>query len=223
MIQDDNISILSQVLTFWDKLESKDKNLIVDHTINTTYQQGNFYSGENDCIGILIIKSGSFRIYLLSEDGREITLFRLEKGDICVLSATCIFENITFDVNLSAEVESEVLLINPKVFSKIASKNIYAENFLYKEAAKRFSDVMWTMDQILFMKFDKRLALFLLNEISRNNSNIVYLTHDQIAKHLSSAREVVSRMLSYFAKEGLIKLSRGEITIVNETGLEKFS
>ena len=82
--------------------------------------------------------------------------------------------------------------------------------FSLEAALGRFSDVMWVMQQILFMSMDKRLAIFLLDEIAKNGDATVKLTHEQIAKYMGSAREVVSRMLKYFSVEGIIAVSRGE-------------
>jgi len=150
------------------------------------------------------------RTYILSEDGRDITLYRLGPDEICILSASCILENITFDVHIDAEKDCEVLLVKSSVFQQICNENIYAENFSYKSMIDRFSDVMWAMQQILFMSFDKRLTIFLLDEVARTGSNTIVMTHEQIAKYVGSAREVVSRMLKYFENEGYVNLSRGK-------------
>ena len=181
----------------------------------------NVHGGENDCVGVIIVKSGGLRSYILSEDGREITLYRLFSGDICILSASCIINSITFDVHIDAEMDSELLIINNAVFAKLAEENVYVENFSLKETAGRFSDVMWTVEQILFMSFDKRLAWFLLDEASRTKSDEIPLTHDQIARYIGSAREVVSRMLRYFVGEGLVEQYRGGIKIVDKKRLRE--
>ena len=97
------------------------------------------------------------------------------------------------------------------------------EAFAYRLATERFSDVMWTMQQILFMSFDKRLAIFLLDESASLGSDTIKLTHEQIAKLLGSAREVVSRMLKYFAEEGYVRLSRGTVTITDKKALRELT
>ncbi len=223
-MEDKNTAFIYKTLTFWDKLNEKEQALILSNMISVKYRHGeNIHSGENDCIGIILIKSGELRTYILSEDGREITLYRLVKGDICILSASCILKNITFDVHIDAEHDSEVLLINSNVFQQICNENIYAENFSYKTIADRFSDVMWAMQQILFMSFDKRLATFLLDELSKNDSDSILLTHEQIAKYMGSAREVVSRMLKYFENEGLVELSRGGVKVIDKKSLRKLT
>ena len=213
-------AFIKSVLTFWEHLSEFEKNRLMDNTYPITYKRGEtIHGGENDCIGILLIKSGGLRSYMLSEDGREITLYRLVPGDICVLSSSCVLSNITFDVHIEADFDSELLIINSEVYSELVTSNIYVENFTNKEAVARFSDVMWAMQQILFMSFDKRLASFLLDEIARNGSVDVNLTHDQIAKYVGSAREVVSRMLKYFAADGIVELQRGGIKILDKNKL----
>ncbi|ROR27198.1 CRP/FNR family transcriptional regulator [Mobilisporobacter senegalensis] len=224
MISDANKAVLYKAFNFWDKLSLSEQELIINNSTLLHYKRGdNIYSGGRDCLGVLIIKNGGLRTYILSEDGREITLYRLKEEDICILSASCILRNITFDVHIDAEVDTEIIIVNATVFQKICNHNIYAENFSNKVTVERFSDVMWSMEQILFMSFDKRLAIFLLDEISRNGNDILTLTHEQIAKYMGSAREVVSRMLKYFSNEGIVELSRGIVKVTDKKKLRKLT
>jgi CRP/FNR family transcriptional regulator len=224
MINSMDVDFLSNCLSFWQKLSINEKNSIINNVALVKYNQGaNIHSGENDCIGILIVKSGELRTYILSEDGKEVTLYRLSKGEICILSASCILKGITFDVHIDAEVDSEILLINSQVFSHISEQNIYVENFSYKIVIDRFSKVMWAMEQILFLSMDSRLATFFITEISKSGTDTIKLTHEQIAKYIGSAREVVSRMLKYFENEDIVRLSRGGIKILNKSKLEKLT
>ena len=224
MVSQEDRKILYKALSFWDKLTVEEQSLILNNVHRILYKQGeNIHGGENDCVGVLIIKSGELRTYILSEDGREITLYRLNAGDVCILSASCILKNITFDVHIDSESDSEVLLISSAAFQKICSQNIYAECFSYKSTVDRFSDVMWAMQQILFMSFDKRLAIFLLDESLKTGTDTLALTHEQIAKYVGSAREVVSRMLKYFETEGFVKLSRGTVKITDKKKLRELT
>ncbi|MBC3796326.1 Crp/Fnr family transcriptional regulator [Acetobacterium tundrae] len=223
MVNEKDIGLVESIFSFWDKLTPQQESLILGNSIYTNYKRGeNIHHGNNDCVGVLLIKSGELRTYILSEDGRDITLYRLGAGDVCILSgASCILKNITFDVHIDAEKDSELISINSAVFQQLCNENIYAENFSYKSTIDRFSDVMWTIQQILFLSFDKRLTNFLLDEISRSGSNTIVMTHEQIAKYIGSAREVVSRMLKYFEKEGYIKLSRGKIEVIDAVQLKE--
>ncbi len=223
MMNKDEIEIIYNTLSFLDKLSLSKQELILHNTKKVIYEKGeNVHGGKAICGGILIPKSGCLRTYLLSESGKEVTLYRLEEGDICVLSASCVLSDITFDVHIDADMDSEVLIIDLAAMEKI-NKHIYVENVLLKETVTRFSDVMWAMEKILFLKLDERLAVFLLDEIARNGSETIIQTHDQIAKHLGSAREAVSRMLSNFAKEGMVELSRGVVKVKDKEALRKLA
>ena len=162
---------------------------------------------------------GCLRTYIVSDEGKEVTLYRLNANDVCILSAACVLDCIDFDVLVEAQTKCQIIQISPAVFLQLFSQNIHVELFSYKLATERFSDVMWAMQQILFISFDKRLATFLLDESNRNNSLDIKMTHEQIAQNLNSAREVVSRMLNYFAKEGYVNLSRGQIHIIDKRSL----
>jgi len=218
---EENLKYLKKQLDFWDKLSVEQQDLLNNNTVMLSYSKGEtIYSPERECIGVLIIKSGEIRTYILSEEGKEVTLFRSSVGDICILSASCILQNITFDVFIEAVEETEVLLINSMTFSQLISQNIYVELFSLKITADRFSDVMWAMEQILFLSFDARLAVFLIDESAKKGSLILNLTHEQIAKYIGSAREVVTRMLKYFSREGIVELKRGSIIILNKEKLK---
>lgn len=220
MITTEDIQLLTTCFSFWDSLCANEKDSVLKNTSLVKYHEGSsIHSGNHDCAGVLVVKSGVLRVYILSEEGKEITLYRLYKGELCILSASCLLQNITFDVHIDAEVDSEILLLPSSTFAQLSEQNIYVEAFSYKSAVDRFSDVMWAMQQILFMSFDKRLATFLMDEMSKSNDDAIHLTHEQIAKYMGSAREVVSRMLKYFATEGIVTLSRGVVKIVDKKKL----
>ena len=211
--------ILRGFLDFWDKLDQKSKDFMIDSSYDMSYKPGEIiHNGEYNCLGIMFVISGMLRVYLMSDEGKEVTLYREEAGDVCVLSASCVLSEITFDVHIDSVAETEVLVLTADAFSYLISNNIYFENFQNKIKAQRMSDIMWTMQQILFYSFDKRLAIFLYDELVKNGPVITY-SHLEIAKYLGSAREVVSRMLKYFEKEEILKVSRKEIEIVDKKKL----
>jgi len=166
---------------------------------------------------------GRLRVYLLSEEGREVTLFRLLDHDVCLLSASCVMRNISFDIYVDAEGTTELFVVNSAVYDQIAKANPAVGNFMTEMISMRFSEAMWVMEQILFMKLDKRLAMFLLEESNlESGGDTVTLTHEQIAGHLGSAREVISRMLKYFSNEGILSVSRKGIVILDRKRLMNF-
>lgn len=209
---------------FWDKLTRQQKDLIMANSRLVPYKKNSFiYEGEKECLGLLAIKKGSVRIYINSEDGKEITLYRLYAGDVEVLSAYCVISEITFDVNISAEDDCEVLITNAYTFGKILKENIHLENFTHRLANERFSDVMWVFQQILFMSVEKRIAIFLLDEVNANNTDTVSITHEQIAKYIGSAREVVTRTLKQFSNEGMITINRGKIKVLDKKKIKNIA
>jgi CRP/FNR family transcriptional regulator len=164
--------------------------------------------------------SGQIRTYLMSEEGREITLFRITPGNCCVLSASCVISQITFDINLVAETDCDILIIPSPVFNRLTDENIYVKCFMYELICGRFSTVMWTMQQILFKKLDHRLADYLLKVYNETGSAKITVTQEQIATDINSAREAVARMLKHFADDGLLEVGRGSILLKNINALK---
>lgn len=219
MAQIDFESTYSDVFPFWNEISEREKDFICNHSTDIVYKKGTTIHDSTECSGVIFVQSGCLRVYMMSDEGKDITLYRLYKGDMCMLSASCVLSSITFDVLIDAEEDSECYVINGPAFMKISNDNPKVKIFSLETAVSRFSDVMWVMQQILFMSMDKRLAIFLLDESSRIGSDFIALTHEQIAKYIGSAREVVSRMLKYFVNEGIVKSSRKGITIIDKQRL----
>lgn len=216
-------TLFAQHFPFWEHLTSIQQTMLCDHAALQSYPKGyHLHNGTEECAGLIFIRSGQLRVYLLSEDGREITLYRLYAGDICILSASCVLDAITFDVSVDTVEPSEILTVSAPIFHKIVDENIYAEAFAYRLATDRFSDVMWAMQQILFMGMDRRLAIFLADEIAKTKSDEIHMTQEQIAKYMGTAREVVSRMLKYFSSEGIVESFRGGIRIIDKKKLYSY-
>ena len=204
-------------------LSREDKDYLLQNTFYTKYKKGTTIHDGSGCLGVIIVKHGTFRVYILSDEGKDVTLFRLHDKDICMLSASCVTKAITFDVNIDAEEESECYLISGPAFAYIADKNPNIKIFALESTISHFSDAMWVIQQILFLSLDKRLAIFLLDEMNRLRTNEILLTHDQIAKYIGSAREVVSRVLKYFSNEGIVELQRKGIKIIDKKKLKNIA
>ena len=222
MLNKNQHELLSSHFPAWDKLTSRQQQIIIDNSSLLSVKKNSLIQNTSaGCSGILIIKQGTLRIYTLSEQGKEITLYRLNTGDICILSASCVIRDITFDIYIDTLIDCELIQILPCAFSRIMQENIYLEALTYKLATQRLCTVTWAMQQMIFTSFDKRLAEFLLNESHATNSNEINMTHEQIAKLMGTAREVVTRMLKYFSTENYVELTRGKVTILNKKALEK--
>ncbi len=224
MINNKDVDFVSNKLEFWNSLTPAEKNQIVSKSQLISYIKGkSVYDGLDDCRGLIIVKNGQLRTYILSDSGKEVTLYRLFNDEICILSASCALNNMNFDLYIEAEKDSEIILIPTAIYSEISQNNIEVQKFTNKVTLTRFSDVMWIMEQILFMSFDKRLAMFLLEQSSIEESDTIYMTHEDIAKHMGSAREVVSRMLKYFQNEGYVRTERGSIILKNKKKLQSIT
>ena len=211
--------VYKEIFPFWEEISENDRDYICRHSVALTYPKGaNIHDG-TERSGVILVRSGSLRLYMMSDEGKDITLYRLHKGDMCMLSASCVLQTITFDVFVDAEEDSECYVISGPAFSAVSEHNPNIKIFSLETAVSRFSDVMWVMQQILFMSMDRRLAIFLSDEAARTGRDTISLTHEQIAKYMGSAREVVSRMLKYFANEGIVEVSRKGVKILDKKRL----
>ena len=181
------------------------------------------HNGSMDCLGLLLIRSGQLRVYTLSSEGREITLYRLFDHDICLFSASCVMPNIQFDVIIEAEKDAEMWVLPSCLFKDLMEESAVVANYANQLISSRFSEVMWLMEQIMWKSFDKRLAAFLLEESALEGTTSLKITHEKIANHMGTAREVVTRMLRYFQSEGMVKLTRGTVEIVDENKLSQLA
>ena len=212
-----------QALPFWDNLTDEQKQIARGAARIVPYEKGEMiHSCTGECLGLIAVQTGKIRAYMTSEDGREIALYRLFEGDACVLAASCVIRQITFDVQLVADVDTELLVLNAHTFSLLSKQNVYVECCMYKLATERFSDVMWSMQQLLFTSFDKRLAQHLWDE-SQQGREPIRATHEQLAKDTGAVRETVTRMLRNFAEDGMVKLGRGTVTITDRDKMKKLA
>ncbi len=201
---------------FWNRLSSEQRLLLSETAQEQAVKKGELmHGGDRDCIGLVIVKSGLLRAYMLTEEGRELTLYRLYEGDICLFSASCIISGIHFDVMVEAEENGVVLHIPPEVYKRLMDTSLDASNYTNQLMAERFSDVMWLLHQRQSQKLESRLAAFLLEEYDRTGSVNLKITHEQLGQHLGSAREVITRLLNRFQTEGLVCLGRGSVKILD--------
>ena len=185
-------------IPFWNHLTPQQMDLLHSRVRTVHYSSGQMIvSTDQDCLGILFILSGTVRIYLLSEDGREATIARLLPGDVCMLSASCMLSTDLFPAQVSAELDTEALLIPAQVFSQLMNENIYVENFAYRTMTARFVDVICAVQQMLFLSLEQRI----------------------VTLNIGSAREAVTRSLKQLASCGCIEVFRGGIRILNRSAL----
>ena len=214
--------MFQEYFPIWDTLRA-DQQARLLHALNfRTVRKGTvLHGGSADCTGLLLVKAGQLRAYILSDEGREITIYRLFDRDVCLFSASCILRSIQFDVTIEAEKDTALWVIPPDVYHDIMAESASVANYTNELMAGRFSEVMWLMEQVMWKRLDQRVAAFLLEEAAIEGTGQLKLTHEAIANHLGTHREVITRMLRYFQSEGIVKLSRGMVTILDQTKLER--
>ena len=210
----------SDYLPIWNKLSDAHQQRLLTAAEKASFKAGTtIHNGSMDCLGLLLIESGQLRVYARSSEGREFTLYRLFDHDICLFSASCVMPNIQFDVTIEAEKDCSLWILPSCLFKDLMEESAVVANYCNQLISSRFSEVMWLMEQIMWKSFDKRLATFLLEESNLEDSPFLKITHEKIANHLGTAREVVTRMLRYFQNEGMVKLTRGAIEITDRKRL----
>ena len=213
---------ISAYFPIWDKLTPGQQERIRSTSNYHTVPAGTMlHDGSPDCLGLLLVKSGQLRAYMLSDEGREITISRFFEMDICLFSASCVMRNMQFAVFIEAEKDSEVYVVPACLYQNLMDESLPVANYSHNLITSHLSEVMWLMEQIMWKSFDKRLARFLLEEANLEGSNSLRITHEKIANHMGTAREVVTRMLRYFQSEGMVKLTRGSVDITDEKKLRK--
>ena len=205
----------------WEKLDPSHQNQIFASLSFRAVAKGTvLHNGSADCTGLLVVKSGQLRAYILSEEGRQITIYRLFDRDICLFSASCMLRSIQFEVTIEAEKDTELWVIPTDVYQRVMRESTTLSNYTNEVMASRFSEVMWLMEQVMWKSLDKRLASFLLGESDIEQTDALKITHEAIANHMGNHREVITRMLRYFQSEGMVKLSRGMVTLTDRKKLE---
>ena len=214
----------AEYFPIWNKMTPSQQGLLTSAAERLQAKGGTVvHNGSLDCLGLLLIRSGQLRVYTLSSEGREITLYRLFEHDICLFSASCVMPNIQFEVIIEAEKDTDMWVLPSCLFKDLMEESAVVANYANQLISSRFSEVMWLMEQIMWKSFDKRLASFLLEESALEGTKALKITHEKIANHMGTAREVVTRMLRYFQGEGMVRLTRGTVEIVDSRQLRRLA
>ena len=211
----------AEYLPFWKELTAQQQEHIAGVIEYRQVKKGvHIHDSSADCLGLVAVHTGQLRAYILSEDGREITIGRLFPYDVSLLSASCVMPDMQFNIMIEAEKDSAFWSIPACLFKNLVDESLAVSKYSRSLLSGNFSDLMWLMEQIMWKSFDKRLAAFLVEEAALEDSLLLQVTHEKIANHLGTAREVVTRMLRYFQSEGMVKLTRGAIEITDRKKLE---
>lgn len=215
-----SMSSIADAIPIWSSLTQDQQRKLLGTAREQRFLKGTIiHEGGLECTGLLVVRTGQLRAFITSADGREISLYRLLERDICLFSAACMIRSIRFNISIEAENDTDLWIVPAEIYQEVMKESVQLANFTNELMAERMSDVMWLMEQILWESMDRRLAEYLLEQSSLQGSTQMTTTHEQIARDLGTAREVVTRMLKYFKSEGLIALSRGKIEILDERAL----
>ena len=214
----------SSLFPVWNRLTAEQQAALSGSVFSRKVNKGDvIHNGDADCTGLLLVRSGQLRAFILSEDGREITIYRLFERDLCLFSASCMMRSIQFDVVIEAEKDTELWVIPAEIYKHLMAESAPLSNFTNEVMATRFSDVMWLVEQIMWKSLDKRVAAFLLEESALEGSDTIQMTHEMIANHLGTHREVITRMLRYFQSEEIVRLSRGAVRLLDRQRLTEIA
>ncbi len=212
---------ISSYFPIWDQLTPQQQSALTESAARQDIKKGTvIHNGSMDCLGLLLVCSGQLRAYILSDEGREVTIYRLFERDICLFSASCMMRSIQFEITIEAEKDAQFWVIPSNIYHDVMAQSAPLANYTNEIMASRFSEVMWLIEQIMWKSFDRRLAAFLLEEAAIEGADSLKITHEVIGNHLGNAREVVTRMLRYFQNEGIVRLSRGTVEITDRIRLE---
>lgn len=203
----------------WNKLTDEQQKRMLAKLYTRDIKKGTVLHDGTECTGLFLIKSGQLRAYILSDEGQEVTIYRLFDRDICLFSASCMMRSIQFDITIEAEKDTEAWVIPVDIYSELLQESAPVSNYTTELMAARLSDAMWLIEQIMWKSLDKRVAAFLLEESVIEDTEELKITHEAIANHLGSHREVITRMLKYFQNEGMVSISRGSVKITDRAKL----
>lgn len=218
------ISQIVKKIPFWANLSPDEKSIVSQRAMTKRFNKDQIASSNSSaCLGIILILNGGIRVSLISDEGREITLYRAHAGEFCVSTASCVIRQLTFEAIVTAEEDTTVLVIPSSVTAKLMESNVHVRSFVFERETERFSQAMWAIQHMLFKKFDQRLASYLIAEFKKTGKNEIKKTQEEIARDINSAREVVARMLKEFAAKGLVEIKRGKILLKNVEGLKELA
>ncbi|MBR3073334.1 Crp/Fnr family transcriptional regulator [Fibrobacter sp.] len=217
-----SISQILPKIPFWANLSSEEKAIVSQRAITKRFNKNQLVSSNSSaCLGIILILSGGIRVSLISDEGREVTLYRAHANEFCVSTAFCVIQQLTFDAIVTAEEDTTVLVIPSSVCARLMDSNIHVRAFVFESSTKRYSQTIWAIQQMLFKRFDQRLAAYIIDAYQSTGNPEIKKTQEEIARDVNSAREVVARMLKEFATKGLVEIKRGKIVLKNIEGLKR--
>ena len=221
MSADQDREFFQAALPFWESLDEEGQDLLLQGSRTLRVQAGGLvYHAGDKCLGVILLRSGRLRVYLLGAEGKEITLYFIGLNEASMLASSCILNSSALPVTVEAEEDSVLTIIPPTVYTCLIHKNSEAESYMTRTLMESFSHTLRAVETVVFLSIEQRMALLILQEEAFEQSNKVRLTQEKMSRQLGTAREVVSRQLKRFATDGLIRTFRGGGEILDRAGLE---
>lgn len=221
MLDKHHFERISAALPFLQTADPQVQREFTDFAYYAKIPAGRLIFTEGDQVdGIALLMSGVVRVYKLGQTGREITLYRFGEGESCVITANAILHQQDFPALAEVEQDAEAVMIPGDVFADWVRRYDPWRDFVFNLVSERLASVMVIVDQVAFQRMDYRVAKFLLDRSELHNP--VNITHQEIANEIGSSREVISRLLEDFAHRDLIRLSRGEVEVLDSDGLNSY-
>jgi len=176
------------------------------------------FSERQDCLGFPLILAGTIKVVKSTAGGREMLLYRVEPGGSCIISSSCLLGHTPYSARGIAETPLSLLLLPIAAFEKLLAEHARFRDFVFHLFAERIAELMQLVEEVAFHRLDQRLAKLL---VARGES--IQVTHQALAEELGSVREMVSRLLKGFAVQGLVRLGREQITVIDASGLQQLA
>ena len=222
IVEINEINSMEKMIPFWKNLNEKEREFVKSKSAIIEYKRGKIINGSSEiCLGFFFVIFGKIRVYMISDEGKEATLFKIGSGETCLLSASCAIEQITFDTQMVAEEDLKLFVIRAGDFAKLTDENVHARCFMFETLTKRFSMVMEAMQKLLFERVERRISSYLMEECEKSGTSEVISTQEEIAQRINSAREVVARTLKRFERKGLVETKRGSVKILDMKGMKE--
>lgn len=217
---------IASMFPVWEKLNIETKKDFLTQSQHISLSAGQFICLEGDvCNHLPLVISGNIRVYKIGESGREITLYHLDPGDSCIMTASCIVSQKVFPAFAVTETEVEAIIIPASSLREWVTHNPVWQEYIFGLLSQRLANVIEIIEEVAFRRMDCRIASYLLNNVNNRENKLktVWTTHEAIAQELGSSREVVSRILKTWEKQRILTLSRGKIELHNWKELEKIA
>jgi CRP/FNR family transcriptional regulator len=201
------------------ELSAPESDALLREAVLMPVPAGTVVFDENQpCQGFPLLLSGSIRVIKSSPNGRELQLYRVEPGESCILTSSCLLGHTRYQARGIAEQALEMVLLPATAFHALMGKHKAFRDYVFHLFSDRLTDLMQLVSAVAFQKLDQRLAALLVAKPSP-----LHTTHQALADELGSAREIVSRLLKGFSEQGWVKLAREEIEVIDRTALKNFS